>query len=284
MRRIMLTVAYDGTNYAGWQIQPNKETVEGVLNKELSRLLCEEIKVIGASRTDSGVHAEGAVCVFDTESRIPGEKFSYAINQTLPEDIRIRKSSEVDLDFHPRRVNSRKTYRYRIRHDEFINPLDARYSHHIYTKLDIDAMIEACEHIKGKHDFKAFCSSHAEVESTERTVYDVHIDVTPDKKLLQMSGLMKGRGQVDADDATGDAVKYGVVDPKATPGIIDIYVTGNGFLYNMVRIIAGTLIDVGQGKIKPEEIPAILASLDREKAGPTAPAKGLTLVGYKMTK
>ena len=273
----MLTVAFDGTNYSGWQIQPNKETIEGVLNRELSRLLNEEIKVVGASRTDSGVHAEGAVCVFDTESKIPGDKFSYAINQTLPEDIRIRNSKEVDITFHPRRVNSRKTYRYRIRHDEFPNPLDARYSYHVYTKLDIEAMRRACEFIKGKHDFKSFCSVHTDVDTTIRTVYDVHIDVTPDKKLLQMSGLMKSAGESGAMRSGGESAAG-----RIRPEIIDIYVTGNGFLYNMVRIIAGTLIEVGQGKIKPEEIPAIIEACDREKAGPTAPAKGLTLIGYRM--
>ena len=277
MRRIMLTVAFDGTNYSGWQIQPNKETIEGVLNRELSRLLNEEIKVIGASRTDSGVHAEGAVCVFDTESKIPGDKFSYAINQKLPEDIRIRNSKEVDITFHPRRVNSRKTYRYRIRHDEFPNPLDARYSYHVYTKLDIEAMRRACEFIKGKHDFKSFCSVHTDVDTTVRTVYDVHIDVTPDKKLLQMSGLMKSAGESGTMRSGGESAAG-----RIRPEIIDIYVTGNGFLYNMVRIIAGTLIEVGQGKIKPEEIPAIIEACDREKAGPTAPAKGLTLIGYRM--
>ena len=277
MRRIMLTVAFDGTNYSGWQIQPNKETIEGVLNRELSRLLNEEIKVVGASRTDSGVHAEGAVCVFDTESKIPGDKCSYAINQKLPEDIRIRNSKEVDITFHPRRVNSRKTYRYRIRHDEFPNPLDARYSYHVYTKLDIEAMRKACEFIKGKHDFKSFCSVHTDVDTTVRTVYDVHIDVTPDKKLLQMSGLMKSAGESGAMRSGGESAAG-----RIRPEIIDIYVTGNGFLYNMVRIIAGTLIEVGQGKIKPEEIPAIIEACDREKAGPTAPAKGLTLIGYRM--
>ena len=277
MRRIMLTVAFDGTNYSGWQIQPNKETIEGVLNRELSRLLNEEIKVVGASRTDSGVHAEGAVCVFDTESKIPGDKFSYAINQKLPEDIRIRNSKEVDITFHPRRVNSRKTYRYRIRHDEFPNPLDARYSYHVYTKLDIEAMRRACEFIKGKHDFKSFCSVHTDVDTTVRTVYDVHIDVTPDKKLLQMSGLMKSAGERGTMRSGGESAAG-----RIRPEIIDIYVTGNGFLYNMVRIIAGTLIEVGQGKIKPEEIPAIIEACDREKAGPTAPAKGLTLIGYRM--
>ena len=273
----MLTVAFDGTNYSGWQIQPNKETIEGVLNRELSRLLNEEIKVVGASRTDSGVHAEDAVCVFDTESKIPGDKFSYAINQKLPEDIRIRKSKEVDITFHPRRVNSRKTYRYRIRHDEFPNPLDARYSYHVYTKLDIEAMRRAREFIKGKHDFKSFCSVHTDVDTTVRTVYDVHIDVTPDKKLLQMSGLMKSAGESGAMRSGGESAAG-----RIRPEIIDIYVTGNGFLYNMVRIIAGTLIEVGQGKIKPEEIPAIIEACDREKAGPTAPAKGLTLIGYRM--
>ena len=277
MRRIMLTVAFDGTNYSGWQIQPNKETIEGVLNRELSRLLNEEIKVVGASRTDSGVHAEGAVCVFDTESKIPGDKFSYAINQKLPEDIRIRNSKEVDITFHPRRVNSRKNYRYRIRHDEFPNPLDARYSYHVYTKLDIEAMRRACEFIKGKHDFKSFCSVHTDVDTTVRTVYDVHIDVTPDKKLLQMSGLMKSAGESGTMRSGGESAAG-----RIRPEIIDIYVTGNGFLYNMVRIIAGTLIEVGQGKIKPEEIPAIIEACDREKAGPTAPAKGLTLIGYRM--
>ncbi|MDO4189940.1 MAG: tRNA pseudouridine synthase A, partial [Lachnospiraceae bacterium] len=224
-------------------------------------------------------HAEGAVCVFDTESRIPGEKFSYAINQTLSPDIRVRASKEVELDFHPRKVNSRKTYRYRIRHDEFINPIDTRYTHHVYTKLNVTAMQKACEYIIGKHDFKAFCSAHTDVDTTVRTVYDVHIDVTPDKKLMQMSGMMKSSGTKRAE---GDEDM--ILDPRKSSSVIDIYVTGNGFLYNMVRIIAGTLIDVGQGKINPEDIPGILESCDRENAGPTAPAKGLTLMGYRMTQ
>lgn len=269
MKRIELIVAYDGTEYAGWQIQPNKETIEGVLNRELSRLLNEEIKVIGASRTDAGVHAEGAVCVFDTESRIPGEKFSYALNQSLPEDIRIRKSMEVASDFHPRKVPCRKTYRYSIWHDEFQKPTNQRYTHLIYTKLNIDAMMKACEYFKGKHDFKSICSVHTDVDNTERTIYDIHIEVTPEKSVLQSSGLINN-----------SVIKYRERGPQQ----IDIYVTGNGFLYNMVRIIAGTLIDVGQGRIKAEDIPSILDGKNRQLAGQTAPAKGLTLVGYIYKK
>lgn len=246
MRRIMLTVAYDGTDYSGWQIQPEKETVEGVLDRELSKLLGEDIHVIGASRTDAGVHAEGAVAVFDTDSRIPGDKFSYALNQTLPSDIVIRKSQEVACDFHPRKVKCRKTYRYSIWHDEFMLPTNSRYKHHVYTKLDTDAMKAAAAHFVGEHDFAAFCSAQADVETTVRTIYDMKVEVGAD------------------------------------PRNIDIYVTGGGFLYNMVRIIAGTLIEVGQGKITPDEIDGIIASRDRSRAGNTAPAKGLTLVGYEF--
>ena len=244
----MLTVAYDGTDYNGWQIQPEVPTIEGILNEELSRLLNEEIKVIGALRTDAGVHAEGAICVFDTASRIPGEKFSYAINQSLPDDIVIRKSEEVACDFHPRKRNCRKTYRYSIWHDEFPMPTSSRYSHHFYYPLDVEAMKEAAKHFTGEHDFGGFCSAAADVESTVRTIYDMHIETQ------KRDGIYHG--------------------------MIDIFVTGNGFLYNMVRIIAGTLLDVGAGKIKAYDIPDIIASCDRSRAGNTAPAKGLTLIGY----
>ncbi len=244
MRRIMLTVAYDGTDYNGWQIQPDVPTIEGILNSELSRLLGEDIKVIGASRTDAGVHAEGAVCVFDTNSQIPGDKFSYALNQSLPDDIVIRQSKEVASDFHPRKRDCRKTYRYSIWHDEFPMPTNSRYTHHVHYPLDTDAMKRAAGYFVGEHDFAAFCAAAADVDSTVRTIYDIHIEIE-DKK-------------------------------------IDIYVTGSGFLYNMVRIIAGTLIDVGCKRTDPDDIPAIIASCDRERAGNTAPAKGLTLVGYEF--
>ncbi len=242
----MLTVAYDGTDYCGWQIQPDAPTIEGVLDRELSRLLNEDIHVIGASRTDAGVHAEGAVAVFDTISSIPGEKFSYALNQSLPGDIVIRRSHDVASDFHPRKRACRKTYRYSIWHDEFPMPTNSRYTHHFHYPLDTALMIKAAAHFVGEHDFAAFCSAQTDADSTVRTIYDARVEVGED------------------------------------PRRIDIYVTGNGFLYNMVRIIAGTLIDVGRGRLKADDIPSIIASCDRSRAGDTAPAKGLTLIGYEF--
>lgn len=249
----MLTVAYDGTGYNGWQIQPDAPTIEGVLNGELSRLLGKETKVIGASRTDAGVHAEGAVAVFDTDSNIPGEKFSYALNQSLPDDIVIRGSKEVAADFHPRKVNCIKTYRYSIWHDAFPKPTNSRYTYWVHYPLDVKAMAEAAGYFAGEHDFAGFCSAQAEVDSTVRTITDM---------------------RVVADDESW------TVGDREYHGLIDIYVSGNGFLYNMVRIIAGTLIDVGTGRTKACDIPDIIASRDRLRAGDTAPARGLTLMGY----
>ena len=228
MRRIMLTVAYDGTNYHGWQIQPNVITIESVLNEALSSLFKEEIHVIGASRTDTGVHALGNIAVFDTEARMPGDKVSYALNQRLPQDIRIEDSREVPLDFHPRHCNSRKTYEYKILNREFPLPTYRLYAHFTYVPLDVTRMQQAADYLVGEHDFKSFCSVNTVVETTVRTLYSVKVSKESD--------------------------------------MITIRVTGSGFLYNMVRIIAGTLMEVGKGSMSPEQIPQILAALDRKKA------------------
>lgn len=245
MKRVMLTVAYDGTNYHGWQIQPNGETIEGILNRCLSELLGEGIEVTGASRTDSGVHAMGNVAVFDTASPIPAEKFSYALNRSLPEDIRIQKSEEVSPEFHPRHCASCKTYEYRIYCAPFPMPTRRLYSHFIYVPMNIDLMSQAAQYLVGEHDFKSFCSAEAQVESTVRQIDSVQI-------------CEEGVDQVGKE--------------------IVIRVTGRGFLYNMVRIIAGTLMEVGRGHIAPQEMERIIAARDRQAAGPTAPACGLTLV------
>lgn len=239
--RVKLIVAYDGTNYCGWQLQNNGITIEEVLNRELTCLCKEEIQVIGASRTDAGVHAYGNVAVFDTASRIPAEKFSYALNQRLPEDIRIQHSEQVADDFHPRHNESIKTYEYHILNAAFEQPIGRQYAHFVYRSLNIEAMREAATYIIGEHDFKSFCSVGSQVKTTVRTVYSL------------------------------DIMKDG---PK-----IVFRITGSGFLYNMVRIIAGTLLEVGMGNCPPEKLKEIIAAKDRQAAGPTAPARGLTLVG-----
>ena len=243
-KRVMLTVAYDGTNYSGWQVQPNGITIEGVLNEALSELLKEDITVVGASRTDAGVHALCNLAVFDTCSRIPAEKMSYALNTSLPEDIRIVGSKEVAADFHPRHCESKKTYEYRIVNSEFINPIKRLYCHHTYLKCDVDLMQKAATYLVGEHDFKSFCTVGAQVESTVRTITDLEV------------------------------VRVGEE--------IVIRVTGTGFLYNMVRIIVGTLLEVGYGRLAVDDISSILEACDRREAGPTAPAKGLCLVKYEF--
>lgn len=252
MRRVLLRVAYDGTNYCGWQRQPNGLAVEEVIRRELCAMLKEEIEVIGASRTDSGVHALGNVCVFDTESRIPGEKFAYALNARLPRDIVIQESEEVSPDFHPRHCDCNKTYEYRIYNGTFSNPLYSRYTHFLYRPLDVAAMREAAKCLVGEHDFKSFCSVNTQVKETVRRVNFIEIIEQPVE---------------------------GVSCATELPRLITIRINGNGFLYNMVRIIAGTLIEAGYHWRTPESVRETLAACCREAAGATAPACGLTLMG-----
>lgn len=267
MKRIMLTVAYDGTDYHGWQIQPNGETIEGILNRCLSELLGETIEVIGASRTDSGVHAMGNVAVFDTDSPIPADKMSYALNRRLPEDIRIQKSEEVPAAFHPRRHASRKTYEYRIYCAPFPMPVKRLYSHFTYVPMDVDLMSQAGAYLVGTHDFKSFCSVETQAETTVRQIDSLEV--------WESGRENTGR---NADTAEGETAGRKADAAEGSTREIIIRVTGRGFLYNMVRIIAGTLMEVGRGHIPPQEVETILAARDRQAAGPTAPACGLTLV------
>lgn len=237
-------MAYDGTDYSGWQVQDNAPTIEGELNKALMDLHGEPVTVIGASRTDAGVHALANMAVYDTNARMPGEKVSFALNVRLPKDIRVVWSKEVDPDFHPRHRLTEKTYEYQIWNDDFMPPTKRLYWYQVPKKLDLSAMREAAAYFPGERDFKSFCSVASTAETTVRNLISIEIlDRTPE---------------------------------------VVIRVTGNGFLYNMVRIISGTLVDVGLGRRKPEEIPAMLEALDRQKAGPTAPAHGLTLKEFKF--
>jgi len=243
MKRIKLIVAYDGTNYCGWQVQPNGITIEEVLNKALKKLTGEDILIIGASRTDSGVHAMGNVAVFDTETTIPPEKIAVALNQRLPEDIVIVKSEEVAADFHPRYCDCSKTYEYHIINTRIPVPTKRLTNYFVSYVLDIEKMREAASYLVGEHDFVSFCNVRTDVENTVRTISTLDILTNGDE--------------------------------------ITIRITGNGFLYNMVRIIVGTLIRVGRGFYEPEKVKEILEAKDRKAAGVTAPAHGLMLMEIK---
>jgi len=241
MRRIKLDIAYDGTAYHGWQIQPKEVTVESKINEALCELCQEEIKVIGASRTDAGVHAYGNVAVFDTESKIPAEKFALALNARLPWDIRVQASRQVPEDFHPRHCDSIKTYEYHIWNGKIAVPTKRLYSYHFHWNVDIEAMRAGADYLIGEHDFKSFCSSKTQVTETVRTIYSLELCREGEEIILT--------------------------------------IRGNGFLYNMVRIITGTLLQVGTGYYKPEQIGEMLEKKSRTAAGACAPPMGLFLVG-----
>ncbi|SHI18972.1 tRNA pseudouridine(38-40) synthase TruA [Sporanaerobacter acetigenes] len=239
MKNIKLTIEYDGTNYFGWQVQPEVSSVQGEIKKAIKILTNEDIDLTGAGRTDRKVHARGQVANFMTNSSIPAEKFSYAINKYLPQDISIVKSEEVDINFHSRYDAIGKEYRYLIYNTHIRSSLLRNYTYHVPYNLDFKKMDIAKDFFLGTHDFSAFMSTGSSIENTVRTIYAV--------SLCQKNN------------------------------IICFEVQGNGFLYNMVRIMVGTLIDVGSGKIRPESIPIILESKDRKKAGHTAKPQGLYL-------
>ncbi len=245
MSRIMLVVSYDGTAYNGWALQKSTHnTIEEMLNRAIKAVTGEELQVIGASRTDAGVHAYGNVAVFDTESTIPGDRFSYALNHVLPEDIRIVSSAEVSPDFHPRHCETEKTYEYRVLNTKTLVPTMRLYTYHFSMPLDEDRMQKAAEYLIGEHDFTSFCNVESQALSHVRIIKDVTV--------------------------------------KRDGDLVTISVTGNGFLYNMVRIIAGTLVQIGRGKGEPEDVEKMIAAKDRSAAGPTAPPEGLFLMNYKF--
>ena len=241
--RILMTIAYDGTNFSGWQKQklPEVRTVEGELEKALRKLFRDPVlECIGASRTDAGVHALGQRAVVDVETTIPAEKIPLAVRAFLPEDIAVTKAEEVPPEFHPRFDCVKKTYEYRFWNAPAKNPKERLYSAHQAKPLDVEQMNRAASAFIGRHDFAAFCAVGSSVSTTVRTIFDCHAE------------------------REGDVVK--------------IFVTGDGFLYNMVRIIAGTLMAVGLGKLLPETLPGIIEGGDRRQAGQTAEPQGLTLL------
>ena len=239
---ILLTVAYDGTNYSGWQIQPNGLTIYEVLQKALIKILNNDnFKMLGASRTDAGVHALGQrahiIPAFDV--KIPLDRLPTALNSLLPDDIAVTAAASTPDTFHPIKDATSKTYIYKIFNDKHRNPL-ATHAAYVADALDFSAMTHAASYLVGKHDFAAFCAAGSAAKSTIREIFSLNL--------------------------------------KLENNTLEIYVNGNGFLYNMVRIIAGTLVEVGLGKLDADAIPAIISSKNRTKAGKTMPACGLTLL------
>lgn len=239
MRNIKLTIEYDGTSYGGWQKQKNNRTIQQCIEEAIKLLTGEEVELIGSSRTDAGVHAKGMVANFITNSKIPADKFREAINTKLPDDIGIIKSEEVDKNFHSRYDSKGKTYCYTLvnRYEKVC--LGRSYVYQVRDELNYNLMKDAAKYFLGKHDFKAFKTNGSSVKTSVRTISGLELELK------------------------GDVLK--------------IFISADGFLYNMVRIIVGTLIEVGKGKIKPEDIENIIKNGDRSKAGPCVPPNGLVL-------
>lgn len=239
MKNIKLTLSYDGTNYYGWQRQNGFISIQEVLEDACKEFFKQSITIRGAGRTDAGVHAQGQCATFLVETLIPEKRISLALNRILPEDIVVTHAEEVPLDFHPQYLAKKKTYRYQILNTEFPIPQLRNYSYFVYTPLDVEAMNQAAQNYLGTHDFRGFCTSKNTKTNTNRKIYYAKV------------------------------IKEGQ--------LITFEVCGDGFLYNMVRIMVGTLIEVGVGNIEPAAIRDIILSKDRQKAGITVPACGLTM-------
>lgn len=239
MTNIKLTIEYDGSNYCGWQFQPNGTSIQQVIEKAIFELTGEEIRIHGSGRTDAGVHAKGQTASFLTNSKIDPGKFSHALNHKLPVDISIVSSCEMNEDFHARFSAIAKHYKYIFLNRETRSPFYEKRAYRVNRKLNIEAMKAAAAKFEGTHDFQGFMASGSQVTDTIRTISDIFIEVEGD--------------------------------------IIELNVKGNGFLYNMVRIIAGTILECGLGKLDYKDIPRIILSGERNSAGPTLPASGLYL-------
>lgn len=239
MRNVKLTIEYDGTNYHGWQYQNNVNSVQEEIEKALTKITGKYINITGSGRTDAGVHARGQVANFYINTKLPIERFKYALNMRLPRDITIVNSEEVDLDFHSRFSAKGKQYKYIIYNNKMPSALNRNYSYHIINMLNIDEMKRASKYLIGTHDFKSFMSKGTIVKDTIRTIYSIDI--------------------------------------SKRDNFIEITFKGSSFLRSMIRIMVGTLILVGNGKLKKEALPSIILGKKRCLSGPTAPAQGLYL-------
>ena len=272
MRNILLKIEYDGTEFSGWQRQPQEgvRTVQATVEEALSRICGQDIRIDGTGRTDAGVHALGQCATFSGDFGIPADRIAIAANDIFAQDrlkggpVRILSAEEVDPDFHARFSACGKTYIYRIFNAPHMPVFLRNYRYNVKKPLDIQAMKAAAAAFEGKHDFAAFMAAGGTPQlTTVRTIYGVRLSVTGD--------------DADRREDTGAVGGAGALH-------IDLAVTGDGFLYNMVRIIAGTLVDVGLGRLAPEEIPEIIAGCDRQKAGHTAPPQGLYMAEVYFDK
>ena len=240
MRNIKLIIEYNGRHFNGWQKQPNKLNIQGEIEKAIGEITGEEIDLIASGRTDAGVHSFGQTANFKTNSNIPIEKFPVAINSKLKKTIVIKSAEEVEEEFHSRYSVKSKTYCYIINNSKYGSAITKEFEYHFPIELNIEKMKEASKYFIGKHDFAAFKASGTSSKSSVREIFNAQVKFENEKIYIEL--------------------------------------TGSGFLYNMVRIIAGTLLDVGIGKILPEEIPDIILSKDRKRAGKTLPPQGLFLM------
>lgn len=240
MRNIKLTIEYDGKEFNGWQKQPNKLNIQGEIERAIEEITGEQVDLYGSGRTDAGVHSLGQVANFKTNTKLPIEKVAIAINSKLKKSIRIKKAEEVSENFHSRYNCHKKKYRYIINNSSHGSAIYRGLEYHVSQKLNADEMKKAIKFFEGEHDFKAFKSSGTSSKSSVRTIYNAELKQNGERIIIEL--------------------------------------TGNGFLYNMVRIISGTLLEVGLGNIKAEDIPNIIESKDRKMAGKTLPPHGLYLV------
>jgi tRNA pseudouridine38-40 synthase len=266
MPTFKIALAYDGTDYVGWQRQANGVSIQEVIEDALRELDGRAVAVAGAGRTDSGVHALGQVAAFTIERALAPDAVLRALNAHLPDDIRVMSADEVPMSFHPRFDARTKTYRYRIWNGEIISPFERRYAWHAAGALDVDAMRAAARLVEGTHDFAAFQAAGSEVASTTRAV--------------AASGIFTTEDTEDAEGQTFWPARFELRVPRALRGgeLIVYEVTGNGFLRHMVRAIVGTLAEIGRGRRPVGWMADVLASRDRAAAGPTSPAAGLFLV------
>lgn len=239
MKNIRLLIEYDGTNYHGWQRQRKRRTVQGEIEKAIKKITKEDVNIISSGRTDSGVHAKGQVANFITNSIIPGENYKFALNINLPEDIKVLESCEVKKNFHSRFSAKYKKYKYVIYNGKMPRPLYRNFSYHVSWDLDIEEMRKSLKYFIGYHDFESFMGRDTKVDTTMRTIYNMEIEKNGE--------------------------------------FIEITIEGKSFLRNMIRIMVGTLVYIGRGRIDKENIPKIIQGKNRVLAGPTAPPQGLFL-------